>query len=174
MPGKHHAEARYRELRALAHRKAASLLPSDPHVRIRDIDCGALEAFAATWAGHPARAVAWPWPEIAQRFRRNYPERFEAAIWSGEWLCGLAIGRPNNAGDMVALHFLEGCPDVGHPLKGSVHQAALEALFAYALAISATRIRINDPLPGAVRLYVALGFRLEIPKSGGSYCEKEI
>lgn len=168
------AEARYREIRHLSHQKAISLLSFDAPVDIRDIDRSALESFALSWALHPDRLVNWPWRNIADDYRHKFPERFEAAIWSGDQLCGLAIGKPSNARNVMALHFLEGNPNVGHPLKGMVHVAALEAILAYAVALQTRYLRLNDPLPAVVPLYVKFGFRLVTPRIGSAYCEMEI
>jgi hypothetical protein len=141
---------------------------------MRDIDRSALEFYNSAWAHNSTRSVDWPWPEIYEHYRRNYPERFEAALWSGNTLCGLAIGRLNNARDTVTLYFMEGCPDVTHPLKGTVHKAVLEAIFAFGVAAQATRIRINDPMPGAIPLYEGLGFSLVEPLGKSAYCERGI
>jgi hypothetical protein len=168
------AEARYREIRHLSHQKAVSLLSFDARVDMRDIDRSALESFALSWALHSGRLVTWPWNGIAADYRRKFLERFEAAIWSGDQLCGLAIGKPSNARNVMALHFLEGNPNVGHPLKGMVHVAALEAVLAYAIALQTRHLRLIDPLPAVVPLYAKFGFRLVAPRTGSAYCEMEI
>ncbi len=168
------AEARYREIRRLSHQKAISLLSFNAPVDMRDIDRSALESFALSWASHPGRLVTWPWRDIADDYRRKFPERFEAEIWSSDQLCGLAIGKPSNAKNVMTLHFLEGNPNVEHPLKGMVHAAALEAILAYAVALQTRYLRLIDPLPAVVPLYAKFGFRLVTPRTGSAYCEAEI
>ena len=169
-----HAEARYRELRSMAHQKAAALVADLAPVQMRDIERSALEVFATTWANNQSRLVAWPWPDMAADFRRKFPERFEVAIWSDEILCGLAIGKPSHSRHVMTVQFLEGNPDTQHPLKGIVHLAVLEAAHAYSVAINAGAMRIDAPHPATIELYLGLGFRLETPSGRSAYCEKEI
>ena len=158
----------------MAHQKAEALLTGCTPIRIRDIEPSALDAFAATWANNPGRSVAWPWPDMAADFRRKFPERFEAAIWSGDILCGLSIGKPSHSQEIVTIRFIEGNPAPHHPLKGTIHIASIEVGLAYGLAIGATLLRIDDPHPETLRLYTGLGFRLETPRGRSAYCEKEI
>lgn len=131
---------------------------------IRGIDPAALEAFAAQWASSPRRRVSWPWPAIVADYRRVAPERFEAAVWSGEILCGLAIGRPSKAATILAVHFIEGSPDLGHPLKGFAHLAALEAAHAYAVAPD-----FNDAFRRPLRPYANT---LRLRDRAGSRCSR--
>jgi hypothetical protein len=127
-----------------------------------------LDAFREQWAEHPRRRHAWPWPEIVQDYRRNAPDRFEVAIWSGSVLCGLAIGPTRQA--FCRADYLEGAPVADHPLKGRVTMIVSGALVAYAKALGKTEVRLNDPLPSVVPLYEGYGFTLATPAGEAPYC----
>jgi|GEM_PF-5334005 len=74
------AEAKYRELRRAAFHDAASALSAaGVDAEFRPIDAAALAA-AERWRN---RRVGWPWHLMIPDWRRNYPERFEVAIWQG-------------------------------------------------------------------------------------------
>jgi hypothetical protein len=105
-------------------------------------------------------------------YRRNEPTRFEVAIWSGEVLCGLAIGRVR-AG-YCSADYIEGCPLSAHHLRGSVLSAVLTALTAYAVTLDRREIRLIDRLPELVSRYASLGFVLATPRGDARYCWKEI
>ena len=168
-----YTETRYRDLRRLAHRHAERQITSDMAIRISDIGPSAIDQYVRTWIEHPDRKTDFEWTEITQYFRKR-PDRFEAAIWSDDVLCGLAIGRPSDGRDVMNLVFLEGCPEEAHPLKGMVHRAALEAAHAYGTAINSKILRLIDPIPPVIPLYQRIGFRLVTPTGESAYCEKEI
>ncbi len=65
--------------------------------RYSGLRLAALDAWRRQWAGHPARPVAWPWDAMMSDYRRHRPSRFELALWSGDVLCGLAVGRTGSA-----------------------------------------------------------------------------
>jgi len=176
MPTRQQAEARYREIRTLALADAelslSGVLPAP--VSIRTIDQSALEAFVRSWSQSPDRRVAWPWPIMVSDYRRDATNRFEAAVWSDVILCGLAIGKPSKSGAILTVHFIEGNPELNHPLKGFAHLVALEAAHAYATALKANVLRLREPIPEMIGRYQKLGFRLAKTKVEGSYCEREV
>jgi hypothetical protein len=105
-------------------------------------------------------------------FRRGEPGRFEVAVWSGQILCGLAIGRTRT--EYCRVDYLEGSPDPVHPLKGNVVVVVAGAVVAYATALGKREVRLVDPLPAVVAHYEALGFKLANPKGASPYCWREI
>jgi hypothetical protein len=149
-----------------------------PSLRLTDIDQTALAAWEQTWKGHHrAGAGGWDWIEQSAAFRRR-PTAFHVAVWSGEMLCGLAVGRlskkrRDGRRHTVSLHIMEGAPH-SHPLKGMIAPVVFAVAQAYGRLFGATRLRLVSPLPGVLRLYRQLGFA--IARTGGRqvYCEREI
>ncbi len=118
LPRRAAAEARYSGLRLAALARAGDIFaPSSAPtpVRFATIAAAALDAWRRQWAGHPARSVAWPWDAMVSDYRRHHPSRFELAVWSGDVLCGLAVGRTGNA--YCSVEYLEGSPVAGHPSR---------------------------------------------------------
>jgi len=171
------AERRYRELRALAYRDAEEALAgAGIAAELRAVDAAALDAFAAGWTGHPTRRMAWPWPAMAEHWRRSFPERFELAVWWGGTLCALALGKPSAGTSHLGAHFMEGSPDPAHPLKGRVIAVTLAALDSYAVLLGKAELRLVEPLPALVPLYCGplLGFELVRPRGQAPYCRRSI
>ena len=167
------AETRYRELRHLAFQAAQDdLAAAGGNAELRAIDATALTAFG-TW---PARRVAWPWPDMAADWRRGHPDRFELAVWSGDALCALALGRPSPGASHMALYFMEGSPDPGHPLRRKVATVVITALRAYAIALGKGELRLVDPLPEVIPFYCspAMGFELVRPRMEAPYCRRSL
>ena len=143
-------------------------------ITLRSITPDALTAFETTWLEHP-RLRAWRWRDLATDYRRNEPDRFEVAIWSGSILCGLALGKLRRG--YCSGNFLEGSPVPRHPLRGKVLPAALTALTTYAaVAVVDKRrtIRLVDLDPDMIPRYSALGFVLASPKRELQYCWKVV
>jgi len=109
-------------------------------------------------------------------WRRNYPERFEVAIWQGGMLSALALGRPARSARHLSLHYIERNPDPANPLRSQVTGAVVAALRAYAVEFGKTELRLVDPLPVLIPRYCspAFGFYLVTPVKGGPYCERSI
>ena len=171
--GRSAAEARYRALRDVAFPAAeAALAAAGVRAELRPIDAAALAA-AGKWTG---RRVAWPWHLMMPDWRRNYPERFEVAIWQGDVLCALALGRPARSAPHLSLHYIERNPDQANPLRSEVTGAVVAALRAYAVVLGKTELRLVDPLPALIPRYCspAFGFHLVTPVTGGPYCERSI
>lgn len=166
---------RYRERRALAHAAAVALVRDDLPVEcdLRAIDPGALAVFARQWDGHPARRFPWPWADIAAEYRRNHPDRFEVAVWSGEVLCGLAVGKVSGGTLYCGVNFLEGSPEP-HPLRGFIVGIVIAAAEAYAVTIGKGSVRLVDPLPELVPLYASFGYSLASPRRESPYCWKMV
>lgn len=159
------AEARFRA-EALVRARGPGVAP-----RFTTIDAAALGAWTAQWrplhqAGQPG---GWDWREERQA-HQNTIGRFEAALWSGTHLCGLAVGKPSHGPSHVAVLLLEGCPNPGHPLRGLVLQGLLIAAEEYARALAKREVRVIKPLPGVLPLYQALGYAIAPEGSRPPYC----
>lgn len=148
-------------------------------VRLVETDERALEAWRATWSGpHPTGQGSWDWERLLRRAWRR-PSAFHLAIWSGERLCGLAVGRvskrrPAGVRHTVSVHFIESSHDRGHPLRHAIAPLVIGAAEAYGRLLGASRIRLVDPLPGAVPLYEALGFGIAKKAEQSVYWERRI
>lgn len=169
------AEARYSELRLAALARAGDMfVPSSAPtpVRFATIAAAALDAWRRQWAAHPTRSVAWPWDAMMSDYRRQHPSRFELALWSGDVLCGFAVGRTGSA--YCSIEYLEGSPSAGHPLKGQVIPAGLTALLAYAAVLGKGEMRLVEPFAPLVPVYEARGFLLVKPKGERPYCVRKV
>lgn len=172
---------RYARLRRLAHGLAQHL--ADPGeaaaIQLTDIDARALDVWARTWAGaHPLGYGGWDWAALVARVCSR-PSAFQVAVWSGDNLCGLAVGRiskrrASGRRHTVSLHYLEASPNRDHPLRGRIAPLVITAAEAYGRELGAWRIRLVDPLPGVFRLYERLGFRIARPITTPLYFEKRI
>jgi hypothetical protein len=182
----HHSEyqkalQRYTRLRRLAYEAVERLGDSRgaTGIRLTDIDSHALDAWRSTWIhAHPLGYGGWDWDGLVARVCTR-PSAFQVAIWSGEELCGLAVGRvsrrrPSGRRHTVSVHYLEGSPDRGHPLRGRVAEVAIAAADAYGVILGARRVRLIDPLPGVFRTYERLGFSIARESGIRLYFEKRI
>jgi hypothetical protein len=168
-------ETRYAGQRAAAFKRAEDILGQEQAqapITLRAITPETLATFGTQWQDHAQRLYPWPWHQMAGDYRRNEPTRFEAAVWSAETLCGLALGRLRAR--YCSLDYIEGSPAPAHPLRGMVIPAVLTALTAYAVALGRAEIRLIDPFPALVPRYENLGFMLATPKREARYWWKEI
>jgi len=146
---------------------------------LTDIDDVAIHAWRETW-GFPfqRRKVGWDWAKIAQSFRRR-PTAFQVALWSGDVLCGLSVGRMsrrrrNGRRYTLSLHFMESSPEPEHPLRRRVAPLVFAAAEEYARVFGAVRLRLIEPLPHVLGLYARLGFAVVVERGRPLYCEREI
>ncbi|HEX9938625.1 MAG TPA: hypothetical protein VGB15_15915 [Longimicrobium sp.] len=174
------AKAYYQRHRLAAYtRVRVALADAFPELRLAEIDARALAARRRQWTeAHPSGSGGWDWETLAEKYRRD-PAAFTLALWSGDLLCGLAVGsasqrRTTGERAAVSVHFVESIPRRMHPMKGDVGLIATTAVAAYGTAIGATHVRLANPLEGAVHLYVALGFRIVRRHGRIVYCEREI
>lgn len=170
------AERRCHARRAAAYAHALEALADDVPVplSLRPIEPSALDHAARIWTRHPERIVRWPWNEIAVDFRRDHPDRFEVAIWSGAVLCGLAIGRCSRSPLYCGVNYLEGSPDPAHALRGFVIGIVLAAAESYAMMLGKEEVRLFDPFPALVPIYEAFGYALATPRRASTYCWRRI
>lgn len=178
----HEALQRYARLRRLAYDSVEAIANrsrATAPVRLRDVDADALVAWYDTWRGsNPLGYGGWDWPGLVAPVLRR-PAGFPVALWSGNCLCGLAVGRASarrrsGTRHTLSVYFLEGNPDPLHPLRGKVAPLALAAAEAYAALIGARRIRLIDPLPGVIRIYRRLGYAVALEPVKRLYLEKRI
>ncbi len=100
-----------------------------------------------------------PWRRIVGQ-NKPYVRRFEVAMWIGEALVGMAVGRPSRGRDNLTLQYLE--RDRGAnafpTMKGYVADIAFTAAENYATVIGRDWLKLRGPIPQAVPLYTKLGF----------------
>jgi hypothetical protein len=148
-------------------------------LRLSGIDRHTLSVWRLTWRGeHPSGDGGWDWERVSWSFRRR-PAAFHVAIWNGERLCGLAVGRlsAKRAGGVrhtLSVHYMESAPETDNPFAGMVALLVVSAARTYGRMLGASRLRLVNPLPGVLPLYERLGFT--VAQSGGRpvYCEQEI
>lgn len=148
-------------------------------LRLAETNESTLDAWRATWSGpHPTGDGSWDWERLLRRAWRR-PSAFHLAIWSGERLCGLAVGRaskrrPAGVRHTVSVHFIESAHHRDHPLRHTIAPLVIGAAEAYGKLLGASRIRLVDPLPGVVPLYEAFGFALAEQAEQSVYWERRI
>lgn len=96
------------------------------------------------------------------------------AIWRGDILSGLAMGKPAEGPGHLAVQLLEGNMAETHPLKGFVAECVVEAGISYARLLGKAELRLLRPLPGAVPTYRRLGFKVVSERAEPAYCCCEI
>lgn len=153
---------RYEAMRQVAREDAEALLRErwgTPELRLSGIDWQALGCWARQWKPVPGRDGGFDWRTEAGHLMCKY-KRFELALWHGDALCGLAVGKPSPAKRYLRIHLLEGNPDNHHPLRGRVAASVVEAAGAYAWLLGSEQLQIMKPLPRALRSYRRLCFQL--------------
>ena len=177
------ALARYARIRRAAFQAAAEEAlrtgVATSSLSLTDIDEQALSAWRETWHGdHGSGEGNWDWERLT-RFCQRRPSAFHVAIWSGERLCGLAVGRMSarrreGVRHTISVHYIEGAPGPRHPLAGRIVLLAITAAEHYGSFLGAWRLRLADPLPGLVAYYQELGFTVVGSPGKQVYCERRI
>jgi hypothetical protein len=148
-------------------------------LRLADTDENTTAVWRATWHGaHPTGYGSWDWDRILARAWRR-PAAFHVAVWSGEHLCALGVGRPSKrrlAGvrHTISVHYMESAHSIDHPLRHKVAALVIAAAAAYGERLGASRIRLINPLPGVLRLYEQYGFTVAWKAGQPVYCERRI
>ena len=170
------AEIRYEEFRRVAREVALHFVASMPawhsdhekqSVRLTGIDPTCLDAWDASCGDK-----MFDWRENDAHYKRH-TDRFEVAIWSGPMLCGLCAGLSSRGPDNVTIHFLESMRP-HNPLKGRVALLATEAADRFAKAQGKQRVKIKNPLPGAIVVYERLRFVLAEPLGRVTYYARPV
>jgi hypothetical protein len=148
-------------------------------LQLAHTDEDTIAAWRATWRGsHPSGFGNWDWERILRRAWRR-PSAFHVAVWSGDRLCGLGVGRlskrrPLGVRHTLSLHFIESAHDDLHPLRGSIAALVIAAADAYGRLAGASRLRLIEPLSGVLRYYEDLGFAVARKAGQPVYCERRI
>jgi hypothetical protein len=169
---------RYARLRADAFAAATQALSDETPIpfRLTSIDSRALRVWRTKWVPSytgSSDVGEWDWDELARDYLRR-PSTFHLAIWSRQSLCGLAMGKPNSSRRRLSIEYLEGSPNMNHPLKGWILRIALASGTAYARALGADTLRLSDPVPALIPRYLASGFDLVFLGRAVRYCERRI
>lgn len=98
------------------------------------------------------------------------PKHFEAALWHGDVMCGLAVGKASSGRAALNIRLLEGNPAPAHPLRGLVAPFLLIAADRHARALGRRQLRLVEPLPEALPIYRRLGFQLAPEGTKPTYC----
>ena len=145
-------------------------------VRFGAIDPTACAAFKREWEPHLDRKVNWDWHALAGRYARQHFARLELAIWSGNVLCGLVLGRFSRAETVLQLNFIEGAPGA-NPLRGDVLNLGVTFGEVLGSAYGSAVFRVTKPAPHVVNALVLKGFR-DVAQSKDPpyyhYCEAQL
>lgn len=156
--------------------RRAAIDPSQ--VRITRIDDRAIQAWHDQWDGNRDDGKPWfDWDAASDQATSpghlaigegggayDFPPqgRFDMAVWYGDTLCGLGCGHIKSVDEKsgVDIVFMEGLRRADNPLKGVLRFAMQDQLLRTAQALDLDEVRMVDPLPGADRLYEAMGYKL--------------
>lgn len=137
-------------------------------VDVVSIDEDILRKVQRDWHGHAERKCAWNWEEgVMGPLWRSGSRWLDLAILVKGQLCGLVAARLSANKTWLSLTHIEACPDVSHPLKGSILPLAIQALYIYRGVIhptgeaGKTGIRILNPLEQALPCYRSNGYTLQ-------------
>lgn len=158
----HYASIR-RNAYDLVEKRIASSSPASAPVRLADIDGHTLEVRRRTWAyPHWSGSGGWDWDQLTRSALRR-PSSFPVAVWSADQLLALAVGRaskrrPCGRRHTLSVHYIEAHPDPRHVLRRRILGIVFDAAEEYGRAVGAERLRVVDPLPGLVPLYLEMRF----------------
>lgn len=124
-------------------------------VAFKPIDARTLEALN-DWGDESH----FSWEEIPL-WQAREPWSFDVSIWYGPQLCGLCFANPNQSRLRTRVVRLEGKPDSQHPLKNRIAALAMIAVEQYARAVGSQWLEIQEPAPGALKVYQELGFQFD-------------
>jgi hypothetical protein len=151
-----------------------------PDLWLGDIDANALAVWERTWVGvHPSGAGKWNWRALVDQLPRRAAV-LPVAIWSGNDLCGMALGhasRPrfNRSRHTVTLTHLERRPEPPDvPLHGSIANLAFGVIKRYGEAVGARRLRLLNPDRNLLEYYGRYGFGVVWKGKVPVFCEKEL
>lgn len=117
----------------------------------------------------------WDWDSWTSYFKSRHKKFFDVAIWHGNELCGLVLGRLSRNNVKVRLELIEGSSVSGHPLKGDVVYIGLSAIEAFGAVVGAEESLIIDPVEGVIPAYNSLGYQLRFGgKRIGRYMSKSL
>lgn len=177
------AQQYYAQLRQAAYAEVRGDALATGYVRVplRLADCTAraLAIWRETWTEpHPSGWGNWDWEALMRRAWKH-PAWLNLAIWSGNLLCGLAVGRVSNrtrtgVRSTISIDFIESAHDLAHPLRGLIAPLVIDVASTYGRATGAEFLRLTEPLPGVVPLYERHGFTPVLQRARVLYCERRI
>lgn len=146
------AEARYTIIRQAVIDEANQQFIRNGYYNLKAklINTTALNA-SKIWSKSSRRSVDWDWIQGYNDFRFRHPKRFEMALWHGQKLASLTLGRPTYNGSRLRLDFIEGNPDKSEDVQ--IFQFTFIAMAIYANSLSADELRIMNPINKTVRSY---------------------
>ena len=177
--GRVQALQRGRDYRQRAYGASAQRLPSiamqlashelsDP-VRLTSIDTHALQMWKEGWQPSlPTELRDWDWEGLHAGYVKE-ALRFEVAVWSGDELCGLAIGKPSSGRNFLRVDVMQGSPAM-HPLKGLVRWFIVDIAVEYANCLEINELRLMRPLEPLWQIYGDMGFDLAGRAQKPPYC----
>lgn len=145
-------------------------------LRLTDTDEATVAAWRTSWrGGHPSGFGNWDWERILRRAWRR-PSAFHVAVWGGDHLCGLAVGRlskrrPLGVRHTLSLHYIESAHNERHPLRHCIAPLVIAAADSYGRLVGASRLRLIEPLPGLIWYYESWG--LEVARKAGQSVYRE-
>jgi hypothetical protein len=148
-------------------------------VQLADIDGYALETRRRTWTfPHWSGSGGWNWDALVRPVLRR-PSGFPLAVWSGDQLLGLAIGRASKRRasgrhHTLSIHYVETHPDPFHPLRSHILSIVFEAAEQYGDALGAERLRLVAPIPALMPLYLGTRFGIAGRYGHALYLERAI
>jgi hypothetical protein len=145
--------------------------------RVELLTVEAIDAWAEGWdnpdgENDPPKG-GWDWADIRDKLI-NQKGYFGLSIWSGDQLCGLAVGHVNKTA--VALDFVERSPSADCPLKGNIILIALETATVYAQELGRSQLWLMDPDEDLLEWYQeSYGFS-DLAKTSQKtpYCWREV
>ncbi len=102
--------------------------------------------------------------DFSRRAGGYHPEKFEVAVWKGDELCGIAIGRHEEAAenDYVSIRVAEGSPVPNHALKGHILRIVDTAACYHADAMGLDKVAHIGPYSqGAMKKLAEFGLSPE-------------
>lgn len=100
------------------------------NLQIKEIDEEAIQKSNYLWKSYSNIRPKFNWQYLNGVYSK-YIRRIDLAIWDGDDICGLAIGKSsrgkNSDQSNVTIHFLEGAPHAINSLKGYVAPIAISA-----------------------------------------------
>ncbi|MBL1260124.1 MAG: hypothetical protein COB33_012280 [Thiotrichaceae bacterium] len=147
------AEARYTKIRKAVLEISQRKLATKSEYSLLKLKLITAESLRESkkWMESTSRRVDWDWTDGYTSFKFRYPKRFELAIWSGNELVSLTMGRPTYSGTALRLDFTEASPDKAKELK--VIPAVLFVMITYAEILGAEQIRVMNPINDDVKNY---------------------
>lgn len=128
------------------------------HVDLTEITEDALLS-QGEWDIPVNRQIGWDWRIVRNLYRRDHMARLELAVWYGDQLCGLMLGKASEGKLVVKINYVQG-GESGNPMKGFVVPIASRCAELFAVAIEADWVGIQDPIDedDLINYYRELGF----------------